>query len=53
MSAFRPLIADKGLLLGYSYCLALACSPELPALTYDRAWGGLPPEIGVEVRLVR
>jgi PIN domain nuclease of toxin-antitoxin system len=52
-SALRPLTADKGLSLGDRCCLALARSLALPAVTCDRAWGGLPPEIGVEVQLVR
>lgn len=52
-SALRLLTADKGLSLGDRCCLALACSLALPALTCDRAWGGLPPDIGVEVQLVR
>jgi PIN domain nuclease of toxin-antitoxin system len=52
-SALRPLTADKGLSLGDRCCLALARSLALPALTCDRAWGGLPPDIGVEVQLVR
>lgn len=52
-SALRSLTADKGLSLGDRCCLALARSLALPALTCDRAWGGLPPDIGVEVQLVR
>jgi ribonuclease VapC len=52
-SALQPLTAVKGLSLGDRCCLALARSLGLPALTCDRAWGGLPPDIGVEVKLVR
>lgn len=52
-SALRPRTADKGLSLGDRCCLARAHCFGLPALTCDRAWGGLPPDIGVEVQLVR
>lgn len=52
-SELSPLTADKGLSLGDRCCLALARSLALPALTCDRAWGGLPPAMGVEVKLVR
>jgi PIN domain nuclease of toxin-antitoxin system len=51
-SALRPLTAGKGLSLGDRCCLALARFLALPALTYDRARGGLPPDIEVEVKLV-
>jgi PIN domain nuclease of toxin-antitoxin system len=40
-----------GLSLGDRACLALAKREGLPALTADRAWGGL--DIGVEIRVVR
>lgn len=52
-STLRPVTADKGLSLGDRRCLALAHSLALPAWTCDRAWVGMPHEIGAEVKLVR
>jgi PIN domain nuclease of toxin-antitoxin system len=52
-SALRPFTAAKGLSLGDRCCIALARCLALPALTCDRARGGLPTAIGVEVKLVR
>lgn len=51
--ALRPLTANKRLSFGDRRCLVLARCLALPALTCDRAWGWLPPEIGVDVKLVR
>lgn len=52
-SALRRLTSNKGLSLGDRCCLALARSLALPAVTWDRAWEGLPPDVGVEVKLAR
>lgn len=40
-----------GLSLGDRACLALAQTLALPALTADRAWGGL--EVGVSITIIR
>ncbi len=37
-----------GLSLGDRACLALAGRQKLPALTADRAWGGLPIDLSIE-----
>ena len=52
-AALRPFTADKGLALGDRCCLALARSLSLPALTCDKAWAGLAPDVGVDVKLAR
>ena len=47
----RPLTRAAGLSLGDRACLALAARLDLPALTTDRTWQGLP--VGVSVRVIR
>ncbi len=47
----RRLTAGAGLALGDRACLSLATRLNLPALTADRAWQGLLPN--VEVRTIR
>lgn len=42
-----------GLSLGDRCCLALAMRERVPAVTADRAWAGVAPLLGVEVRLIR
>jgi ribonuclease VapC len=51
VAAMYPLVSAKGLSLGDRACLALAQRLDLPALTAERAWLGLPH--GVTVRLIR
>jgi len=48
-TATRPL----GLSLGDRACLALARQRAAVAVTTDRAWGKLPNQIGVPIRVVR
>jgi len=45
----RPLTKSAGLSLGDRVCLALAQHLNLPALTTDRVWKDLIPEINVQV----
>jgi ribonuclease VapC len=45
----RPLTKSAGLSLGGRACLALAQHLNLPALTTDRVWKDLIPEINVQV----
>jgi PIN domain nuclease of toxin-antitoxin system len=47
----RSLTRAQGLSLGDRACLALAQALGLPAMTADRAWGGL--DVGIEIRTVR
>ena len=47
----RSLTRAQGLSLGDRACLALARALGLPAMTADRAWGGLA--VGIEIRAVR
>lgn len=47
----RPATRTLGLSLGDRACLALAAELGIPALTADKAWGGL--DIGVKVELIR
>ena len=42
-----------GLSLGDRFCLALAATLRLPALTADRKWLEVADAVGVEVRLIR
>jgi ribonuclease VapC len=46
---FRPLTKQAGLSLGDRACLALAHHLNLPALTTDRVWEGLPVDVVVQV----
>jgi ribonuclease VapC len=46
---FRPLTKHVGLSLGDRACLALAHHLNLPALTTDRVWEGLPVDVVVHV----
>src|SRR5437764_10837118 len=45
----RPLTKSAGLSLGDRACLALAQHLNLPALTTDRVWRDLIPEVNVRV----
>jgi ribonuclease VapC len=47
----RPSIRGRGLSFGDRACLALASTLGAPAVTTDRAWGGL--DLPIAVRLVR
>lgn len=47
------LTAQAGLSLGDRYCLALARRLQEPAVTADRQWRNLTPELGVSVLLIR
>jgi len=47
----RTTTRHAGLSLGDRACLALADAMECPAVTADRAWGGL--DVGVDVVLIR
>ncbi len=49
----RPSTRGAGLSLGDRACLALALSTGLPALTGDRAWRDIGPDLGVEVVVIR
>ncbi len=49
----RPSTRRAGLSLGDRACLALALSTGLPALTGDRAWRDIGPDLGVEVEVIR
>ena len=49
----RGLSRDAGLSLGDRFCLALARSLGVPALTTDRAWTDIAKPAGVKVELVR
>ena len=51
VAALGPATRAAGLSLADRACLAVARSYGVPALTADRAWGGV--EAGVEVVLVR
>lgn len=44
---------ELGLSLGDRSCLALARRLGVPALTADRIWARLPPDLGLEVELIR
>lgn len=45
----RPLTRQAGLSLGDRACLALALQRDLPAVTADRAWLGLPLDLPIRV----
>lgn len=47
----RTMTKSAGLSLGDRACLALAERLGVPAVTADRAWGGL--QIGIQVDLIR
>ncbi|KTR07067.1 twitching motility protein PilT [Aureimonas ureilytica] len=47
------LSKEAGLSLGDRFCLALARSLDVPALTTDRAWKDIAKPAGVKVELVR
>lgn len=49
----RALSKEAGLSLGDRFCLALARSLGVPALTTDRAWKDIAKLAGVKVELVR
>ncbi len=49
----RGLSREAGLSLGDRFCLALARSLGVPALTTDRAWKDIAKLAGVKVELVR
>ncbi len=49
----RSLSKEAGLSLGDRFCLALARSLGVPALTTDRAWKDIAKPAGVKVELVR
>ena len=48
---WRPLTKPAGLSLGDRACLSLARHLNLPTLTADRSWAGLP--LGITVRVIR
>ncbi|WP_062224314.1 type II toxin-antitoxin system VapC family toxin [Aureimonas sp. D3] len=49
----RGLSREAGLSLGDRFCLALARSLGVPAVTTDRAWKDIAKPAGVKVELVR
>lgn len=49
----RGLSKEAGLSLGDRFCLALARSLGVPAVTTDRAWKDIARAAGVKVELVR
>lgn len=49
----RAATKGLGLSLGDRACLALARLRSATALTPDRAWGALPPGLGISVELIR
>lgn len=49
----RGLSREAGLSLGDRFCLALARSLGVPALTTDRAWKDIAKPAGVKVEFVR
>lgn len=51
-AALYPVTRSFGAGLGDRCCLSLAITEGLPALTADRAWGGVEAP-GLEVRLIR
>lgn len=51
-AALYPLTRDTGCSLGDRTCLALARTRNVPALTADRAWGGIAVE-GLEILQIR
>lgn len=53
MAALRPATRAAGLSLGDRACLALARTLGAPALTADRAWAAVAPDVGVDIRLIR
>jgi ribonuclease VapC len=50
-AAMAPVTRTAGLSLADRACLALARSLGLPAITADRAWGGV--SVGVSIELIR
>ncbi len=49
----RPITLKGGLSLGDRYCLALAKSEGVPALTAERRWPDIAAPAGVTVELIR
>ncbi len=49
----RPITLKDGLSLGDRYCLALAKSEGVPALTTERCWPDVAAAAGVTVELIR
>lgn len=49
----RAVTRAHGLSLGDRACLALARQRSAIALTADRAWLSLPPDLGIRVELIR
>lgn len=49
----RSASKEAGLSLGDRFCLALAKTLGVPALTTDRAWKDIGPSAGVRIELVR
>lgn len=49
----RPITLKGGLSLGDRYCLALAKSEGVPALTAERRWPDIAAAAGVTVELIR
>ncbi|MCY4615877.1 MAG: type II toxin-antitoxin system VapC family toxin [Chloroflexi bacterium] len=49
----RPSTRRAGLSLGDRACLTLAMQTGLPALTGDRVWRDIGPDLGVEVEVIR
>ena len=49
----RAATKALGLSLGDRACLALARQQSATALTADRAWRSLPPDLGIGVELIR
>lgn len=49
----RTVSREGGLSLGDRFCLALAKSLNVPALTADRAWKAVAKPTGVKIELVR
>ena len=49
----RAATKAQGLSLGDRACLALARQRSATALTADRAWRSLPPDLGISIELIR
>ena len=49
----RAATRGAGLSLGDRCCLAAARERGLPAVTADRAWARLGPELGVQIEVIR
>jgi len=49
----RPITLKGGLSLGDRYCLALAKSEGVPALTAERRWPDIAAAAGVTIELIR